>query len=403
MKIINKLLVLTMISLLFIPTLNTMSKNYTDQEFGLTDYSTYTDIGWHLDQINITGAWDITIGSKDIVIAVIDSGIDWSHPQINNSWKNIDEIPADGIDDDANGYIDDYHGWDFVTNDSEPGPEAVDPIHWHATFITGIINAQLDNIGVAGTAPNVTVMDIRVLNVTNYQGTTDGELGDAIKYAVDNGADVINLSLQYYNANISYLDDIQFAIANNVPVVSVTGNSWSYQGGGQEIPSYPGAYGEVIAVGATDFYYNKADYSNYGLPWTELMAPVGDEEYDIPEHVINSTFPGNSYGIAYGTSFACPQVASVIALMRTINYTMPVSEIRSILQTTAYDLGVPGLDIFFGHGLINATAAVLEVWNRTYPVVPEFNIAQMSFLLIIIISTIALVPTITKKQKTRKI
>ncbi len=379
-----------------------MSKNYTDQKLGLNNFSTYTDIGWHLNQINITGAWDITAGTPEIVIAVIDSGINWTHTDLNKKWINIDEIPADGIDDDANGYIDDTHGWDFVSNDSEPGPETIDPIHWHATFITGIINAQLDNYGVAGTAPNVTVMDLRVLDVGNMQGTTDEGLGDAIKYAVDNGADVINLSLQYYSNSSLYHDDILYAIANNVPVVSVTGNTWA-PAGGQEIPSYPGAFDEVIAVGATDYYYNRADYSNWGLPWTEIMAPVGDEEFDVPEHVINSTFPGNLYGIAYGTSFACPQVASVIALMRTVNHTLSVSELRNILQTTTFDLDAPGLDPFTGHGLVNATAAVLEVWNRTYPVVPEFNVAGMSFLLIIIISTMALVPTIIKKQKTRRI
>ncbi|MCG3217199.1 MAG: S8 family serine peptidase [Candidatus Heimdallarchaeota archaeon] len=402
MKIENKILVFVLISSLFIPTLNTMSMNYSDQKLSSTNYIAYTDIGWHLDQINITGAWDITVGSKDIVIAVIDSGIDFSHPELNNSWINVNELPADGIDDDANGYIDDTHGWDFVTNDSEPGPQAVDPIHWHATFISGIIMGQLNNIGIAGAAPNVSVMDLRVLDVNNFQGTTDAGLGDAIKYAVDNGADVINLSLQYYANSTDYYDDILYAILNNVPIVSVTGNTWAPTGG-LEIPSYPGALVEVIAVGATDFYYNKADYSNYGLPWTEIMAPVGDEEYDVPEHVINSTFPGNLYGIAYGTSFAAPQVAAVIALMRTINSTMPVSEIRSILQTTAYDLGSPGIDIFFGHGLVNATAAVLEVWNRTYPAIPELNNLQISLLLIIIVSSIAIVPIIMKKQKAREI
>ncbi|MEE9410938.1 MAG: S8 family serine peptidase, partial [Candidatus Heimdallarchaeota archaeon] len=200
MKIENKILVFVLISSLFIPTLNTMSMNYSDQKLSSTNYIAYTDIGWHLDQINITGAWDITVGSKDIVIAVIDSGIDFSHPELNNSWINVNELPADGIDDDANGYIDDTHGWDFVTNDSEPGPQAVDPIHWHATFITGIINAQLDNFGIAGAAPNVTVMDLRVLNATNYQGTTLEGLGDAIRYAVDNGADVMNLSIGWKHA-----------------------------------------------------------------------------------------------------------------------------------------------------------------------------------------------------------
>ena len=390
-----------MISLFFIPTLNTMSKNYSDQKLGLNSYSTYTDIGWHLDQINITGAWDYTIGSKDIVVAVIDSGIDWVHTQINNTWKNLGEVPSDGLDNDGNGYIDDYQGWDFVSNDSQPGPEAADPIHEHATYITGIIAAQLDNVGVAGVAPNVTVMDIRVLNSTNFLNTTLEWFGEAIKYAVDNGADVINLSIQDCLPSSFYLDDIQYAVNNNVPVVSVTGNTWS---GGIDYPSYPGAYDEVISIGATNYFYQRADYSNFGLPWTELMAPVGDGEIIIPSQTINSTLPPPLYyGNRVGTSFAAPQVASVIALMRTINYSMPVSEIRNILQTTAYDIMFPGHDVESGYGLVNATAAVKEVYDRTYPAVPEFNVARMSFLLIIIVTTIALIPILAKKQKNRTI
>jgi len=107
-------------------------------------------------------------------------------------------------------------------------------------------------------------MDIRVLKSDNYQGTTLEGLGDAIRYAVDNGADVINLSLQYYSESEDYHDDIVYAIENNVAVVSITGNSWVSYGGGKEIMSYPGAYEEVIAVGATNYDQEKADYSNYG-------------------------------------------------------------------------------------------------------------------------------------------
>lgn len=149
---------------------------------------------------------------------MIDSGIDFSHSELFQQWKNTDELPADGIDNDLNGYIDDDHDWDFVSNDSEPGPQAVDPIHWHATYITGIISAPLNDYGIVGVAPNVTIMDLRVLDQTNYQGTTDEELGDAIKYAVDNGADVFNLSLQYYANSSLYHDDILYAISQNVTV-----------------------------------------------------------------------------------------------------------------------------------------------------------------------------------------
>jgi subtilisin family serine protease len=395
-----KLTALVISALFFFSTLYGMSENNINHKITKNNYTGYSDIGWHLHQINITGAWDLSAGSPEITIAVIDSGIDFNHSEVLKEWINVDEFPADGIDDDLNGYIDDVRGWDFVNNDSEPRHTIADPVHWHATFIAGIIIAPLDDYGVVGVAPNVTVMNIRVLDSGNMQGTTDGELGDAIKYAVDNGADVINLSLQYYYPNSTYLDDIQYAISKNVSVVSVTGNTWT---GGIDFQSFPGGFDEVISVGATNSFYQKAFYSNFGSPWTELMAPVGDGEGGL---IINSTFPPPSipYGNAIGTSFAAPQVAAVIALMKSVNYTIPVAEIRSILQTTAIDLGTPGLDPFFGYGLINATAAVLEVYNRyNVPVVQEFGSVHISIILTIVISTMAVLPIALKRKEMKKI
>ena len=161
MKIKNVLLVVLISSSLFIPTFYTMSNPYSNKNSVLHNFTAYSDIGWHLNQINITGAWNITFGSSNITIAVIDSGIDFSHPELFQQWINTDELPADGIDNDLNGYIDDDHGWDFVSNDSEPGPQAVDPIHWHATYITGIISAPLNDYGIVGKStftahPNMT-------------------------------------------------------------------------------------------------------------------------------------------------------------------------------------------------------------------------------------------------------
>ncbi|MCG3258002.1 MAG: S8 family serine peptidase, partial [Candidatus Heimdallarchaeota archaeon] len=310
------------------------------------------DVGWHLPQISIYGAWEKTYGNEDIIVAIIDSGIDFSHPQLEGkSWNNTDEIPDNGIDDDSNGYIDDVAGWDFVSNDNIPGPEAADPVHWHATFISGILAAPLDGIGVAGVAPNVTIMDIRVLDSLNYAGTTLEGFGDAIRYAVENGADVINLSLHYYSESELYHDDITYAVDQNIPVVSVTGNTPMSSGGGRYYQSFPGGYDNVISVGATSYWGDRADFSNFG-PWTELVAPVGDQGVNN----IRSTFPPDTYATGWGTSFACPQVVGVIALMRSINHTMSVGEIREILHETADDLGDEGKDDYFGYGMVNATA-----------------------------------------------
>ena len=137
----------------------------------------------------------------------------------------------------------------------------------------------------------------------------------------------------------------------------------------------------------------------------EIMAPVGDAEPWIPSQIINSTFPPSSpygsYGNAVGTSFAAPQVSAVIALMRTINYTMSVTDIRDILKTTAYDLDVPGVDPFTGYGLLNATAALLEVYNRTYPPISEFDKIQSTLVLGLLISTIIALPIINKRRITK--
>ncbi|MHA1217542.1 MAG: S8 family peptidase [Candidatus Heimdallarchaeaceae archaeon] len=354
------------------------------------------DVGWHLPQISIYGAWEKTYGNESLTVAIIDSGVDFSHPQlVGKSWNNTDEIPDNGIDDDNNDYIDDVAGWDFVSNDSIPGPDVGDPIHWHATFIAGILAAPLDGLGVAGVAPNVTIMDVRVLNSSSFAATSLVGFGDAIRYAVENGADIINLSLHYYNASEDYHDDILYAISQNIPVVSVTGNTPLSYGGGRYYQSYPGGYAEVITVGATNFYKEKADYSNFG-PWTELVAPVGDE---VGVN-IQSTYPPDTYTTYWGTSFACPQVAGVIALMRSINYTMSVGEIREILHETADDLGDEGKDDYFGYGMVNATAAVLETYYRVfgYPTTTKTSAPYvlLSFAVLILVA----IPITAKKFKT---
>jgi subtilisin family serine protease len=312
------------------------------------------------EQIHIKDALSITKGSKDIIVAVIDTGIDFSHPDLQNiAWTNAGEIANNSIDDDSNGYIDDVCGWDFSSNDSTPGPEPGDLVHWHATFIAGIIAAPWDNNGMAGVAPNVTIMDIRLLDIETAFYSYE-VFGAAIRYAADNGADVINLSLYALGNSSDYYDELAYAYEKNIPIVSVTGNTY-LPTGGQQLVVNPGASEIVIAVGATNIDQERADYSNYGEE-TELVAPVGDQD---GSNRIWSTMPFYSYdtyyGSGYGTSFACSQVAGVIALMRSLDYSLKVEEIRDILHKSATDLGKRGKDIHFGYGLLNALKAVRAV------------------------------------------
>ncbi|MFW9853119.1 MAG: S8 family serine peptidase [Candidatus Thorarchaeota archaeon] len=311
-------------------------------------------------QIYIKDALAITNGSKDITVAVIDTGIDFSHPDLQNiAWTNVDEIANNSIDDDGNGYIDDIHGWDFSSGDSNPGPEPGDLVHWHATFIAGIIAAPWDNDGMLGVAPNVTIMNLRLLDI-NEAFYSYSDFGDAIRYAADNGADVINLSLYAYENSSIYYDELAYAYEKNIPIVSVTGNTY-LPAGGQQVISHPGASEIVIAVGATNGNQEKADYSNYGKA-TEIVAPVGDEGGGVKLWSTMPYYAFNSYyGWGIGTSFACSQVSGVIALMRSLNYSLTVSEIRDILHKSATDLGDPGKDIYFGYGLLNASKAVRGV------------------------------------------
>ncbi|MCG3222694.1 MAG: S8 family serine peptidase [Candidatus Heimdallarchaeota archaeon] len=322
---------------------------------------------FHLSQIEIYDAWTITNGTRDITIAVMDSGIDFSHPDLENvSWINTNEILNNSIDDDGNGYVDDKNGWDFVSDDKIPGPQNNDDIHWHGTAVAGIIAAHRNGVGGSGVALNITLMDIRILSyydtITSYSG-----FGDGIRYAVDNGADVISTSIQYMINSTLYYDDVVYAYEKNVPIVSITGNTLLPLGG-QNIPSFPGALEEVISVGATAHAKSRADYSNYG-EWTEIVAPVGNEGTGL-----YTTILYGNYGYYYGTSFAAPQVAGVIALMRSLNHSLTVEEIRDILHKSATDIGDPGYDIEHGYGLLNASKAVRAVLDPSILIEETDNI-----------------------------
>lgn len=329
----------------------------------LIAFNTQKELPWHLKQIGVTGAWEITNGGNpNITIAVIDSGIDFTHPDLAHSqWINTAEIPENGMDDDTNGYIDDVCGWDFVSSDNIPGVEEEDLIDNHGTFIAGIIAARKKNYAkIIGIAYNVKIMDIRVLNQTNYLGVDYTGFCEAIRYAISNKADVISLSLQYFEDSPIISEAIKEAINSKIPVVSITGNYFMNDtAAGRNFASFPGAYENVIAVSATNYYYEKADYANYGST-VELVAPVGDSNA-TEDKTILSTYFNKRYGYSIGTSFACPQVAAVIALMKSVKPSLEVEKIREILHNTATDLGAPDRDEYFGFGLINATAAILEV------------------------------------------
>ncbi|MFX0120512.1 MAG: S8 family serine peptidase [Candidatus Hodarchaeota archaeon] len=304
------------------------------------------DIQWNLIDVGVEEAWSYTQGNPNIVVAVIDSGIDNSHPDlVNQTWKNQGEIPDNGLDDDGNGYIDDIIGWDFRDNDNDPSPG-----HSHGTFVAGLIAADDDNDIIVGIAPNIRLMALRFLDDQNQFGGNDWDMFiEAIEYAVNNGANIIHLSISAYEIPPkSFHTAIKSAYNSGVIVVSVTGNN-------QDEVTYPGKYPEVIAVSATTKDRKIAFFSSAG-DQNEICAP-GEN--------ISSIFPGiSTTRIGSGTSFAAPLVSGAISLILSLNKSLSIEMVRSILHETSTDLGDQGKDPIFGYGLLNVSAALEKVVNE---------------------------------------
>ncbi|MHA1206338.1 MAG: S8 family serine peptidase [Candidatus Hodarchaeales archaeon] len=240
---------------------------------------TTLEIYWNLQDVGIPEAWEYTNGSPDIIVAIIDSGVDVNHPDLMNaSWINPGEIPSNGWDDDQNGYIDDIKGWDFCgenqNEDNDPSPPPSTPASKHGTFIAGLIAGDDDNDLFVGVAPNIKIMSLRFLRSDlSFWASDWPNLVKAIDYAVDNGAQIINISMQAYGIPPDYVyEAIQRAYAAGVILVSVTGNN-------EDHVTYPGNYSEVIAVSATTSTREIADFSSPG-DQNEICAP-GEDVYSI--------------------------------------------------------------------------------------------------------------------------
>ncbi|MEG5174583.1 S8 family serine peptidase [Microcoleus sp. B3-D7] len=283
---------------------------------------------WALDVINTPEVWNQNITGNGIVVAVVDSGVDYTHPDLDdNIWQNPGEIAANGIDDDRNGYIDDIRGWDFVASDDNPMDL---DLYGHGTHIAGAIAAEGNDFGITGVAPNAKIMPVRVLDASLY-----GELNNiaaGIRYAADNGANVINLSLgNEFSPSTQVHDAIEYANNKGSVVVMAAGNLGHIQ------PAYPARNADRlgIAVGSIDINGRMADTSNRAgsTPLDYLVAPGVD---------IYSTTPYSTYDTLTGTSMATPQVAGVAALVLNANPTLTPAQVEYILTTTANRNGLIG-------------------------------------------------------------
>lgn len=270
--------------------------------------------------IDAPEAWNITTGAGRVVVAVIDSGVDGSHPDLSaNLWTNPGEIPGNGVDDDGNGYVDDIRGWDFVENDNTPSDA-----NGHGTHVAGTIAAVGNNgIGVAGVSWGSKIMALRAFDAEGF--STTARLVAAFEYANRMGAQVINASWGGYVFSQVLKDVID---ASSAVVVCAAGN----QGFNTDIfLHYPSGFSSpnILSVAATDQNDSLASFSNFGQTTVDVAAPGVN---------ILSTLSGGGYDYKSGTSMAVPFVTGVAALLKAKSHPFAISDNSSKSSVTGSGL-----------------------------------------------------------------
>ncbi|GAA1991876.1 hypothetical protein GCM10009817_37520 [Terrabacter lapilli] len=282
----------------------------------------------YLDTVRAPTAWDRSKGSLTQVVAVIDTGVDGTHPDLQgHTVAGYNAITKAGI---AAGVASDDNG--------------------HGSMVSGIIAAGTGNgTGIAGVAWNAKVMPVKVLDSNGYGD--DSDVVEGISWAVSHGAKIINLSLGGDADSPVLHDAVSNAVANGAVVVVAAGNS------GDDVPEYPAAYPEAVAVAATDTSGALTDFSTFG-PWVDVAAPG----FGILSTTIADASGNENYAYGDGTSFAAPIVSGVVALMRSQTPSLTPAQVLQRLRSTARDAGPRGSDPYYGAGIVDATDAVGGGW-----------------------------------------
>lgn len=297
--------------------------NYSVKVKGTPAEEPYYNSQWSLKNtitkgldINIEPVWKTLTGSPKVIVGVIDSGVDYTHKDLkDNIWTNTIEIPNNGIDDDNNGYVDDYIGWDFVNGDNSPEDD-----NGHGTHVSGIIAAENNGTGIVGVSPDVKIM---ALKAGDKEGKiyTDAAI-EAIEYGVKKGVKIFNLS---YGGNDYSQAEYETMKNANALFICAAGNEISNN---DLIQHYPSNYSisNIITVASFDRMGKLSYFSNYGQNTVDIAAPGSD---------IYSTLPKNTYGFMGGTSMAAPHVSGVAALLLSYNPELTPLKIKSYILNGA--------------------------------------------------------------------
>jgi len=320
--------------------------NYLRRHANVERDSLY-NLQWNLGAIG----WRADIDADAVVVAIIDSGVEYDHPDLEGQlWANVEEVRGQsGVDDDGNGYIDDLLGWDFsdapglpglgdyLERDGDPRDES-----GHGTHVAGIVAAAVGNgHGIAGIAPNARLMVLRAgFNLPSGGYLEDDDVAAAIVYAADNGAQVINMSWGDPRPAPIVRDAVRYASAAGAVLVAAAGNE------GEDAVFYPARFAETIAVGATGPRADVLAFSNWG-PSIDVVAPGQS---------ILSLFLGGGYGERSGTSMAAPHVTGMVALMLGRRPQWQSGEVRAALRATTHDVHSVDWDVFSGAGLVDFSA-----------------------------------------------
>ena len=326
---------------------------------------------WGMKIIQANDAWDHTQG-EGVVVAVVDTGLDTHHPDMAaNVWQNPGEIPNNGIDDDGNGFVDDTMGWDFVNHDNIPEDDV-----GHGTHVAGTVAAVGNNgIGVIGVAPMTQIMPVKGFSL--YEGGTIDVLASSLLYAMANGADIINNS---WGCSLCFrsplLDDV-VRLAHEMGVVTVFASGNSNIDLSEVINGSSASVAQTIAVGASDPFDAKVNFSSPGL--LDVVAPggssidfenIGNDPVIESFRNILSLFPtdiepffpellvDNIYAREAGTSMSAPHVSGAAALIKALHPNYTVEQIRQALRVGADDIAAPGVDRGTGFGRLNAAQSL---------------------------------------------